>query len=140
MRKTDITSGGSPPLSDHGLLPPFRVKSRAGYVSYYYPTHLIAIVDLNYNGVISVTNDIENVLYDMLAMFIICGMSGFLADCTLVYRDSDGLWDQIVIDKTGSFLAFEPIRVRSLIDAVRTVAGDEYNKYESDFLAINEME
>lgn len=117
------------PMKDHGALPPRRVRSRADYDSYYYPPGLIVIIDKDLNGP-SVTNDIENVIFDINANF---HLGNFIWDCIVVYRDSDRMWDRVHVDQDGFFAHFGPIRKTDLVEAVRLVAGKTYEQYNDDF-------
>jgi len=64
---------------------------------------LVSIVDQNQGK--SVTNDIENVLLDVADWLPIP-----LEDCALMYRDSMGNWDEILIEPaTRNFRAFKAL-------------------------------
>lgn len=66
------------------------------------PDKAIAIVDLN-RGRMSITNDAEAVV-DWLT-----GRQFLSPGKRLVYRDSDGRWDELKHDGAGRFLGFAPI-------------------------------
>ena len=63
---------------------------------------LIEIVDKDL-GNMSVTNDIENVLLE-----IADGLpeDNPLSENAVIYRDSEGYWDEIVLDQVGNFKSF----------------------------------
>jgi hypothetical protein len=119
---------------DHGVLPPVRIRSKADYLAYYFPSHLIVIIDLDKDSV-SVTNDAENVVYDVNKSF---HLGNFIADCIVLYRDSMGTWDQLLIDKNGKFAGFESVNRERLVDAVRMVSGNQYDDYKSSFQQFDE--
>lgn len=138
MQDETDTMGVHAPFPDFGLLPPLRFKSKAGFLTYYYPTHLIVITDLD-RGDISVTNDIENVLYDINMLFVSTNLGDFLAECVVIYRDSEGIWDQVLISKDGKFAGFESINKKQLSDAVKTVCGNDYDEYKHGFAEVDEF-
>jgi hypothetical protein len=70
---------------------------------------VIAIVD-HCQGK-SVTNDAENVIADLAARFD-------LAKCRVIYRDSMGTWDQMLVDRTGHFAGFSSLNARDLPEAL----------------------
>lgn len=76
---------------------------------------LVVIVDLD-NGGKSVTNDIENVLKVVGAMFD-------LGVAVVVYRDTDGYYDLVVRHNDGTFCAFYPVskvrRIPDLFDVIK---------------------
>jgi len=63
---------------------------------------VIEIIDLNL-GNMSVTNDVENVLIEISERF---QEGNPLAESAVIYRDSEGLWDEIVLDQVGNFKTF----------------------------------
>ncbi|CAB3682139.1 hypothetical protein R8871_02571 [Paraburkholderia graminis C4D1M] len=68
--------------------------------------NLVAITDLKQPEAKSVTNDIENVL----AALVDGGRLIIGHPCQRVrYCDSDGSWDQVVIDAQCQFVRFAPI-------------------------------
>jgi hypothetical protein len=72
--------------------------------------HVIAIID--HNGGRSVTNDVENVIDDLTRQ-------GFdLSRYRVIYRDTRGIWDQLLIDRTGHFAGFSSINERDLSAAL----------------------
>ena len=76
---------------------------------------LVAIED-NYDEAdptMSVTNDIEAVVADLVARRIINPRRQ-----KLIYRDTEGVWDQVVIDDNLRPIAFSPLRVKTLGEAI----------------------
>jgi hypothetical protein len=72
--------------------------------------NVIAITD--HDAGRSVTNDAENVIADLVAQ-------GFdLARYLVIYRDTRGIWDQILVDCTGHFAGFSTINERDLTAAL----------------------
>lgn len=87
-------------------------KSRAVY-SRSVHGNVIAIVD--HDGPCSVTNDAENVIADLVAR-------GFdLSRSQVIYCDTLGIWDQILIDRTGHFAGFSSLNERDLAAALGKV-------------------
>jgi hypothetical protein len=83
---------------------------------YSYTTHgdVIAIVD-HHQGK-SVTNDAENVIADL-------ARRGFdLARFRVIYRDTRGIWDQLLVDRTGHFAGFSNLNERDLSGALGKLA------------------
>lgn len=66
---------------------------------------VIAILDHNQGK--SVTNDAENVIADLAARFD-------LSRYRVIYRDSLGTWDQLLVDSTGHFAGFSSLNERDL--------------------------
>ena len=72
--------------------------------------NVIAITD--HDGARSVTNDAENVIHDLTRQ-------GFdLSSYHVIYRDMRGIWDQILVDRTGHFAGFSSINERDLSAAL----------------------
>ena len=72
--------------------------------------NVIAITD--HDGARSVTNDAENVIDDLTRQ-------GFdLSRYHVIYRDTRGIWDQILVDRTGHFAGFSSINERDLSAAL----------------------
>ena len=67
--------------------------------------NVIAIIDRDEGK--SVTNDVENVIADLAADFD-------LSKYRVIYKDTRGVWDQILIDRTGHFAGFTSINERDL--------------------------
>ena len=75
--------------------------------------NVIAIIDHDHGR--SVTNDAENVITDMVAQ-------GFdLSRYLVIYRDTRGIWDQLLVDRTGHFAGFSSINERDLSAALAKV-------------------
>lgn len=71
----------------------------------------ICLTDLNHEGRMSVTNDAENVITDLR-------IAGFdLAANRVIYRDSDGIWDELLVRK-GKFAGFAPLLQRTVEAAI----------------------
>jgi hypothetical protein len=66
---------------------------------------VIAIIDHEQGK--SVTNDAENVIADLAANFD-------LSRYRVIYRDTRGIWDQLLVDRTGRFAGFTSINERDL--------------------------
>jgi hypothetical protein len=72
--------------------------------------NVIAIVD--HDGPRSITNDADNVIADLVAQ-------GFdLSRYQVIYRDTRGIWDQMLVDATGHFIGFSSINERDLPSAL----------------------
>jgi hypothetical protein len=71
--------------------------------------NVIAITD--HDAGRSVTNDAENVVADLAADFD-------LSKYHVIYRDTRGIWDQILVDRTGHFAGFSSINERDLPAAI----------------------
>lgn len=67
--------------------------------------NVIAIIDHDQGK--SVTNDAENVIADLAANF---DLSKYL----VIHRDTRGIWDQLLVDRTGHFAGFSSINERDL--------------------------
>lgn len=67
----------------------------------------------------TVTNDVEAVVAYLNA-------AGFFGPPNraerLVYRDSDGRWDEIVVDRAGRFVSFEAIGAETAAEAILAVS------------------
>ena len=75
--------------------------------------NVIAITDHDQGR--SVTNDAENVIADLVAQ-------GFdLSRYLVIYRDTRGIWDQLLVDRTGHFAGFSSINERDLAAALAKV-------------------
>ena len=94
------------------------IKFRSRYTDhraiYSYTVHgnVIAIIDHEQGR--SVTNDAENVIADLDANFD-------LSKYQVIYRDTRGIWDQILVDRTGHFAGFSSINERGLPAALARV-------------------
>lgn len=65
-------------------------------------TTIISITDLDL-GNMSVTNDVENVLIEISEQL---PDDNPLSENAVIYRDSCGFWDEIVLDQVGNFQRF----------------------------------
>jgi len=75
--------------------------------------NVIAIID--HDGARSVTNDAENVVNDL-------ARDGFdLSQYQVIYRDTRGIWDQILVDRIGRFAGYSSINERDLVAALTKV-------------------
>lgn len=75
--------------------------------------NVIAIIDHDQGR--SVTNDADNVIADLAAQ-------GFdLSRYLVIYRDTRGIWDQLLVDRTGHFAGFSSINERDLAAALAKV-------------------
>jgi hypothetical protein len=74
--------------------------------------NVIAIVD--HDAGRSVTNDAENVIADLAAVFD-------LSKYHVIYRDTRGIWDQLLVDCTGHFVGFSRLNERDLFAALGKV-------------------
>jgi hypothetical protein len=79
----------------------------------------VAITDLDEPGFPSVTNDIENVL----AALVEAGL--LVAGRLVIYQDSEGIWDQVVIDANCIFVRFNSLNADSVNAAM---ASDAINQ------------
>jgi hypothetical protein len=72
--------------------------------------NVIAIVDHDQGR--SVTNDADNVIADLTKQ-------GFdFSRYHVIYRDTRGIWDQILVDCTGRFAGFSCLNERDLFAAI----------------------
>jgi hypothetical protein len=75
--------------------------------------NVIAIIDHDEGR--TVTNDAENVIADLIAQ-------GFdLSRYLVIYRDTRGIWDQLLVDRTGHFAGFSSVNERDLSAALAKV-------------------
>jgi len=74
--------------------------------------NVIAIID--HDGPRSVTNDAESVIADLAAGFD-------LSRYQVIYRHTRGLWDKILVDRTGHFAGFTSLNERDLSAALAKV-------------------
>lgn len=68
--------------------------------------NIVAITDLNLAGARSVTNDIEGVLATLVSAGRLVKGHPYQR---VIYRDSDGQWDRVIIDDDCQFVRFAPI-------------------------------
>ena len=71
--------------------------------------NVIAIVD--HGGATSIARDADNVIADLAAEF---DLSKYL----VIFKDTRGIWDQILVDRTGRFAGFSSINERDLPSAL----------------------
>jgi hypothetical protein len=75
--------------------------------------NVIAIVDHDQGR--TVTNDAENIIADLVAQ-------GFdLSRYLVIYKDTRGIWDQLLVDRSGLFAGFSSINERDLSVALAKV-------------------
>jgi hypothetical protein len=82
-----------------------RILEPRAVFSYQTYGNVIAITDHDQGR--SVTNDAENVIADLAANFD-------LSRYRVIYRDTRGIWDQLLVDRTGRFAGFSSINERDL--------------------------
>jgi hypothetical protein len=87
---------------------PLKNKLRAVY-SRSVHGNVIAIID--HDAGRSVTNDADNVIADLAADFDISRYH-------VIYRDTRGIWDQILVDRTGRFAGFSALNECDLPSAI----------------------
>jgi hypothetical protein len=80
-----------------------RIAERRSVYSRTVHGNVIAVIDHDHGR--SVTNDAENVIADLAADF---DLSRYL----VIYRDTRGIWDQLLVDRTGHFAGFSSINER----------------------------
>lgn len=79
--------------------------------TYLEPDDVLCVIDMNAPGSASVTNDAENVVEDLRH-------AGYdLSTARIVYRDSDGTWDEILVSN-GRFAGFGSLGAESESEAV----------------------
>jgi hypothetical protein len=71
--------------------------------------NVITIIDHDQGK--SVTNDAENVIADLAADFD-------LSQYRVIHRDTRGVWDELLVDRTGHFAGFSSINERDLSAAL----------------------
>ena len=89
----------------------FRSRYTEHRASYSYTVHgnVVAIIDHDQGK--SVTNDAENVIADLAACF---GLSKY----RVIYKDTRGIWDELLVDRTGRFAGFSSVNERDLAAAL----------------------
>jgi hypothetical protein len=70
------------------------------------------LVDLNEGA--SITNDVERVIRDLYS-------AGLDTSMPVIYRDSCGDYDRILVTPDGEFTAFLPLRTKDRAKAIRMV-------------------
>ena len=76
---------------------------------------VVAISDQCDGTTLSVTNDAESVVAEL-------NRTLDLGDRRLIYRDTDGRWDELVHER-GAFVGFSPIGGSSLAEALEKLGG-----------------
>lgn len=69
--------------------------------------NIVFIEDVGHNYTMSVTNDAEAVVYELMNKY------AFPLDIRIIYKDSDGQWDELLHDG-DQFTGFKPYRKRNL--------------------------
>jgi len=89
--------------------------TRAHYSIHRYAPELIALVDEFDPAMptMTLTNDAEAVIAELAG-------EGILGDRRVLYRDTEGWWDEILV-KGGRFAGFAPIRERQLETAAQRI-------------------
>jgi hypothetical protein len=94
----------------------FKNQVRAVY-SYAVHGSVIAIIDHDEGR--SITNDAVNIIDDLTRQ-------GFgLTKYRVIYKDTSGIWDEILVDRTGRFAGFSSINERDLPAALARLPGIE---------------
>ena len=90
-----------------------RIEERRSIYSPSVYGNVIAIIDHDQGR--SVTNDAENVIADLVRQ-------GFdLSRYQVIYRDTRGIWDQLLVDSNGHFAGFSTINERDLSAALAKI-------------------
>jgi hypothetical protein len=76
--------------------------------------NVIVIVIIDHDQGKSVANDAENVIADLAADF---DLSKYL----VIYCDTRGIYDQLLVDRTGHFAGFSSINERDLSAALAKI-------------------
>lgn len=63
------------------------------------------------------TNDAGNVIADLVAQGV------DLSRYQVIFQDTRGIWDQILVDRTGHFAGFSSLNERDLSAALGKVTG-----------------
>jgi hypothetical protein len=82
-----------------------RIPKRRAIYSRAVHGNVIAVIDHDQGK--SVTNDAENVIADLASDFD-------LSQYRVIYRDTRGIWDEMLVDRTGQFAGFSSINERDL--------------------------
>jgi hypothetical protein len=89
-----------------------RIAEHRAIYSYTVHGNVIAIIDHDQGK--SVTNDADNVIADLAACFD-------LSKYRVIYKDTRGIWDQMLVDRTDRFVGFCSINERDLPAALATL-------------------
>lgn len=73
--------------------------------------NVVAIIDQN-DGAMSVTNDAENVVYRLRILGVL------RPGDRLIYRDTEGMWDELALTELLEFNDFRPLRVKTMQEAM----------------------
>jgi hypothetical protein len=108
LRRATLAAAAIAEPPGPGAEPVPLITSRSCCIAIYsYTVHgdVIAIIDHDQGK--SVTNDAENVIADLSACFD-------LSKHQVIYRDTRGIWDQLLVDCSGRFTGFSSINERDL--------------------------
>lgn len=84
--------------------------------------NILIITDLNYGGK-SVTNDVENVIHSInLDLQRESGVN--ISHYKILYQDSDGGFDSIVVNERGEFVDFHLLNVKNIKEAKIKIKND----------------
>lgn len=75
------------------------------------------VIDLD-NGGRSVTNDIEQVCAELVTQGVLS------PGHRLVYRDSEGIWDEVQLDERCAFNGFVPLGAKTPEEVIRHMKGE----------------
>jgi hypothetical protein len=92
-----------------------RNRARAAY-DVTFRDNIVIVVDRN-EGRKSVTNDAENVIADLRKLYDLTACQA------VIYRDSRGIWDRLLIDDQGRFAGFSALNEPTLEAAIARVAS-----------------
>lgn len=81
---------------------------------------IVAIVDAN-AGAMSVTNDAEAVVWELYKTGKMKGSD------RLIYRDTDGQWDELQHNGAGAFTGYGHLGCRQLADAIKKLTKGNHN-------------
>ena len=90
-----------------------RIPEPRAVFSYQTFGNVIAVIDHDQGR--SVTNDAEAVVAQL-------GRKFDLSQYRLIYKDTRGIWDQMLVDRTGQFAGFSSINERDLPAALAKLA------------------
>jgi hypothetical protein len=90
-----------------------RIPEPRAVYSYQTFGQVIAVIDHDQGR--SVTNDAEAVIVQLAQKFD-------LSQYRVIYKDTRGIWDQMLVDRTGQFAGFSSINERDLPAALAKLA------------------
>jgi hypothetical protein len=95
------------------------MKTRSQYEWFVRPEApgVLFVIDLD-NGGRSVTNDIEQVCAELVTQGVLS------PGHRLVYRDSENIWDEVLLDSACAFVRFLPLRATTPEEAMRHMKGE----------------